>query len=94
MESFLISVSADVRAKAAVKGGDEITVELSLDTAPREVAVPAEFGAALAGSEAARKSFEAMPFSHKSRHVLVIEDAKTPETRRRRIEKAIEMLTG
>jgi hypothetical protein len=40
----------------------------------------------------ARKTFEGLPYSHRQRHVLAVEEARTPETRQRRITKALEML--
>ena len=89
---YMVGVSAEHRAGAGVKGGDEIDVELELDTAPRVVNVPEDFKAALDSEPEARRFFDSLSYSHKSRHVLAIEDAKTPETRQRRIEKAIAML--
>jgi hypothetical protein len=89
---FLISVSADIRAKANVKGGDPIEVDLALDNAPREVTIPSDFAEALAGSPGAKSNFDALSFSNKSRHVLSIEGAKTEATRQKRIAKAIEEL--
>ena len=47
--SSKVGVSAEVREAAGVKGGDELDVEIALDTAPREVAVPPDFAAALDG---------------------------------------------
>jgi hypothetical protein len=90
---FLLPLSAENRAAAGVAAGDEVEVSLELDTAPREVEVPADLASALQENAAARKAFEKLSYSHKRRHVLAIEDAKKPETRRRRIEKAVEMLT-
>lgn len=89
---FLVSVSADVRQKANVKGGDLVEVDIVLDTAPREVVVPADLAAALDEAPEARAIFDRLAYSHKLRHVLAIEDAKTPETRQRRVTKAVEML--
>lgn len=37
---FMVGVSNEVRANAGVAAGDEVEVEMVLDTAPREVAVP------------------------------------------------------
>src|SRR5512139_1406290 len=45
---FLIPVSAEHRAGAGIAAGDELEVDLELDTAPREVELPDEFAAALA----------------------------------------------
>lgn len=89
---YMIPVSAENREKAGVKAGDEIEVTLTLDTAPRVVEVPPDFAAALAAEPEAQRFFESLSYSHKRRHVLHIEDAKTPETRQRRIAKTIEAL--
>jgi hypothetical protein len=89
---YLLPLSAENRAAAGVAAGDEVDVEIELDDAPREVAVPDDLRDALAGDDAARATFEGLPYSHKQRHVLAIEDAKTPATRARRIDKALEML--
>ena len=89
---YKIPVSAEVREAAGVKAGDAVTVDVALDTAPREVPVPADFAAALDGEPAARATFERISYSEKRWFVLGIEDAKTPETRQRRIDKAIERL--
>jgi hypothetical protein len=89
---FMLPVSAEQRANAGVAAGDEVQVALELDTAPREVSVPADLAAALGKSAAARKFFEGLSYSNQRRIVLGIEDAKTPETRQRRIEKAVSNL--
>ena len=91
---YLLPLSAENRAGAGVAAGDEVDVTVELDTEPREVAVPEDLATALAGDDAAATAFEALPYSHRLRHVLAIEDAKAPETRRRRIDKALEMLRG
>ena len=90
--SSMVGVSAEVREAAGVKGGDELDVEIALDTAPREVAVPPDFAAALDAVPAAQTTFDRISYSEKRWFVLGIEDAKTPETRQRRIDKAIERL--
>jgi hypothetical protein len=89
---FMVGVNAENRAGADVAGGDEVDVEIELDTAPREVAVPADFAAALDAEPNARRTFEGLSYSNKSFHTLAIEGAKTDETRQRRIIKSIEAL--
>jgi uncharacterized protein YdeI (YjbR/CyaY-like superfamily) len=89
---FLVPLSAENRAAAGVAGGDEVEVELEVDTEPRKVAVPADLAAALSGNESARRVFEGLAYSHQLRHVLAVEAAKAPETRQRRIDKTLEML--
>lgn len=86
---FMVGVSAEHRKGAGVAGGDEVDVDIELDTQPREIAVPADFAAALDADAEARQAFDRLSYSNKSRHVLSIEGAKTAETRERRIAKAI-----
>ncbi|MCW2637046.1 MAG: hypothetical protein JWQ99_3413 [Blastococcus sp.] len=89
---YLVPLSAENRAAAGVAAGDDVEVELEVDTEPREVTVPADLAAALEHDEPARRSFERLAYSHQLRHVLAVEAAKAPETRRRRIDKTLEML--
>jgi hypothetical protein len=89
---YMIGVSDDVRRHAGVAGGDEVDVDVELDTAPREVSVPPELAAALDAEPAARRTFDGLSYSNKSWHTLQVEGAKTDETRQRRIAKSIEAL--
>ncbi|MFD9738284.1 YdeI/OmpD-associated family protein [Umezawaea sp. NPDC059074] len=89
---FMLPISAEVRAGAGVAAGDDIEVELALDTAVREVVVPEDLAAAL--DDAARARFDALSYSAKRRLVMPIDDAKTPETRQRRVAKVVEGLQG
>jgi hypothetical protein len=91
-DEFLIGVAQEHRAPAGVRPGDEIEVDLVLDTAPREVEVPADFAAALHAAPEAKAFFEGLSYSNKRRYTLSIEDAKTKETRQRRIEKSVSQL--
>jgi Bacteriocin-protection, YdeI or OmpD-Associated/Domain of unknown function (DUF1905) len=86
---FMIGVSAENRAAAGVDGGDEVDVGLELDTAPREVAVPADLAAALAADPAAKQDFERLSVSRRQAHVVSVEGAKTAETRQRRIARVV-----
>ena len=90
--AFMVGVSAEHRAGAGIKAGDEIDVDIELNTAPREITVPADFAAALDAEPDARRTFDALSYSNKSWHTLQVEGAKTDETRQRRISKSIETL--
>lgn len=90
--AYMIGVSAENRAGAGVKGGDEVDVDLELDTEPREVSVPDELAAALAAEPEAQETFDRLSYSNKSWHVLQVTGARTEETRQRRIAKSIEAL--
>lgn len=89
---YLIPLSAERRQVSGLKGGQGVEVELTLDATPREVEVPADLESALADEPGARAFFETLSYSNKLKHVLSINDAKTAETRQRRIEKALEVL--
>ncbi len=89
---YMVGVSAENRAGAGVSGGDEVDVDIELDTEPREVTVPSDLAAALDGDADAKRFFESLSYSQKQWFVLPIEGAKKPETRERRIDKAVAML--
>jgi Bacteriocin-protection, YdeI or OmpD-Associated/Domain of unknown function (DUF1905) len=90
----LIPVSAEVRAKARVSAGDQVDVDIVADDSPRQVEVPADLSAALGREPAARQAFERLSYSGQSRYVLAVEQARTAETRQRRIDKAVAELAA
>ncbi len=89
---FMLPISGDRRERAGVAAGDEVEVEIEVDNEPREVELPTDFATALEGNPAAKKFFDGLSYSRKSGLVLPIEQTKNPETRQRRIEKAISLL--
>jgi uncharacterized protein YdeI (YjbR/CyaY-like superfamily) len=88
----MVGVSAENRAGAGVAGGDEVDVDVELDTAPREVDVPPDLAAALAAEPEARRTFEGLSYSNRSWHVLQVTGAKSEETRQRRIARSVDAL--
>ena len=89
---YMVGVSADNRVGAGVAGGDEVDVELELDTAPREVTVPDDLAAALDAVPNARRTFDGLSYSNKSWHVFQVAGAKTDQTRQRRIARSVDIL--
>lgn len=89
---FLIPVSAEVRKQAGVAAGDEVDVDVELDTGPREVTVPADLAAALDQDAQAKAFFDGLSYSNRRWYTLWIESAKRAETRQARVVKAIGML--
>jgi hypothetical protein len=89
-----IPVSAAVRAAAGVTAGDVLVVDVAADTAPREVTVPGDLAAALAGDPGAAGFFAALSPSHKKAYVTWIEEAKKPETRAKRVADAVVKLAA
>lgn len=90
---FLIPFSADKRAATGLAGGDPIDVELTLDTTPRTVELPADLAAALDAADA-RVAFDALAPSARKAHVTNVEGAKAADTRQRRIEAIVARLAG
>jgi uncharacterized protein YdeI (YjbR/CyaY-like superfamily) len=88
----MVGVSAENRERAGVAAGDEVDVDIELDTEPRVLAVPPDLAEALAGDTDAKRFFEGLSYSRKQRFTIPIEQAKTPETRQRRIDRALDML--
>ncbi|NUR89940.1 MAG: DUF1905 domain-containing protein [Nonomuraea sp.] len=91
---FLMPFSAEHRAASGLEAGDEVEVELVVDTEPRAVEVPEDLALALAGNPAAREFFETLSYSRKSRITLAVAGAKKPETRQRRIDDAVAKLAA
>jgi hypothetical protein len=89
----MLPVSAQIRDGAGIAAGDDVEVDLELDTAPREVTVPDDVATALAAVPVAQAAFEKLSYSNQSRWILSVEDAKTAETRQRRIAKLVAELT-
>ncbi|NJP93700.1 DUF1905 domain-containing protein [Nonomuraea sp. FMUSA5-5] len=89
---FMVPLSAENRQGSGVAAGDEVEVEVTLDTAPREVTVPGDLAAALDAAPEAKRFFESLSYSRKRWHVLNVEGAKKPETRRRRVADTVARL--
>ena len=87
----LISVSAAVRAATGLKGGDPIRVRLRVADAPRAVVVPPDLAAALNENPEARRFFDTLSNSLQRYHVDTVNAARSEDTRRRRIAKAVEL---
>jgi len=85
----LIGVNASVREAAGLQAGDAVKVRLTVASGPRPVDMSAELVEALAADDRARQFFASLPNSLQRYHADAISAAKTEETRRRRVEKAV-----
>ena len=72
---FMLPISTENRESAGVAAGDEVEVDIELDTEPREVTVPPDFAEALDSEAGARRFFDGLSYSKKQRFVLPIEQA-------------------
>jgi bifunctional DNA-binding transcriptional regulator/antitoxin component of YhaV-PrlF toxin-antitoxin module len=88
---YMLGIPKAFRDEAGIAAGDTIKVTIEADDQPRTVEVPKDLTAAIkkAGLSSA---WEKLSYTHKKEHARAVEEAKRPETRTKRIEKAIEML--
>lgn len=89
---FLLGLSRAVREAAGVQAGDEVTVTIALDSAPREVQVPRALAAALDADPAVRDAFDKLAFTHRKEFARWVDEAKREETRDRRVQQAVTMI--
>jgi hypothetical protein len=89
---YLVGLSAATRAASDIGKGDIVDVELKLDTAPRTVPEPGDLAKALNAHAEVRTRFNRLPYGLRRKEVASVEDAKSPETRQRRIIKLVERM--
>jgi uncharacterized protein YdeI (YjbR/CyaY-like superfamily) len=88
---YMLGIPKAFRETAGISEGEHIVVTIEKDDQPRTVAVPDDFADALAKVKL-RDAFDAMGYTHRKEHVRAIEEAKAPETRLRRIGKAVDFV--
>jgi hypothetical protein len=87
---YLVPLSAENRTAAGVAAGDEVTVDIALDDAPREVDLPDDLAAAM--DDAARTTYDALAYTHRKEWVRWVEEARRPETRATRVARTVDAL--
>lgn len=85
-------VNRDMREGAKIKAGETISVMMERDDEPRVITPPKDFARALAANKVALAAWDKLSYTHRKEYAKAIEEAKKPETRARRIEKAIAAL--
>lgn len=83
----LVGISAANRAAAGIAEGDTVLVSIALDTAPRDVEEPMDLKRALDAQPQCRAAFGRLAFGLRAKRVRELEEAKSPETRQRRLDK-------
>ena len=91
---FCVGLTKAVRAEAGISVGERVRVTVERDTEERTVDVPDDLTAALAEHPAAAAQFNRLSYSHRKEYVEWIESAKRAETRARRLDQTVVMLTG
>jgi hypothetical protein len=88
---YLVGVNAEVRAATGLRAGDPVNVTLVAASTPREVNIPEELAEALAADSQAQAFFDSLSNSLQRYHADTVAAAKSPETRRRRVERALDL---
>lgn len=85
-----IAVTKALQEEAGVSLGDLVEVCLEPDPEPRPVEVPDELREVLEADPELADAFEALPPSHRRAWAAHVAEAKRPDTRVRRAERAVE----
>ena len=80
------------REAAGVEGGETLPITVELDTEERIVNPPADLVKALKASPPAWDRWQELSYTHQREHAEAIEEAKSAETRARRIGRAVESI--
>ncbi len=91
-DEWWVGVNSDHRTASGLKAGDEVQVTLELDTAPRELEVPPELAEALDADPVAKAFFDRLSYSNRRVFTLSVEGTNNPETKARRVDKAIALM--
>ncbi|MFB7249945.1 YdeI/OmpD-associated family protein [Microbacterium sp. NPDC056234] len=88
----MIGFSKAARAEMGLEIGQDVDATITVDTAEREVEVPPALAEALDADPALRASFDALSYSKRKEHARQVAEAKTEETRDRRVLKVLAAL--
>ncbi len=91
MNCHWLGITKEIRKKINKSPGDNVHVILQKDDEVRTVEIPDGF-VRLLKEEGLLEVFEKMSYTHRKEYIVWISDAKKDETRRRRMEKAIEVI--
>jgi hypothetical protein len=86
---FYVGLHKAARQAASVDIGDEVELVLERDESPRVLDIPPELEEAFTREPALRERFDALSFSRRRDLAGPISEAKKPETRAARLEKAL-----
>src|SRR5271154_1195604 len=92
--SHRLRVNKTMRDTAGADAADTVTVEITRAGGEPEIRVPMDLRKALAASQLAQAGWEDITPMARRDWIFSISSAKQPETRRRRIEKACDMLSS
>src|SRR2546425_7598297 len=86
-------VKKEIRDMVGKSAGVRVKVSMERDTAPREVIIPEVVVRALRGNKDANARFNSLSYSHRKAYIEWVEGAKRDQTREKRAEKMVRMLS-
>ena len=89
---YYVPVRREHRQAARVTPGKTIGIRLELDETKRDVKAPADLARALQARAGGNEGWRKLSYTHRREHVQAILEAKKPETRARRVSKAVATL--
>lgn len=87
---YLLGIPKAVREAAGVNAGEKVVITIEKDMEERTVVLPNDLAAGLE-KKGLIGNWDRLSYTHRKEQVRSIEEAKQPETRLRRIEKAVAM---
>jgi hypothetical protein len=87
-------INREMREGAQVKAGDTVNFVMERDEEPRVVSPPPELARALRANKTAKAAWDKLSYTRRKEHARAVEEARRPETRARRIERAIAELSA
>lgn len=91
---YVIPLRKEIREAIGKDIDDPVNVIIEPDTEERIIVVPNDFKKAFAKNKNANSVFNNFAYTHRKEYVQWIESARKQDTRSRRIEKAIEMISN
>jgi uncharacterized protein YdeI (YjbR/CyaY-like superfamily) len=89
---YMMAVPKVFRDAAGIKAGEKITVTMEKDTEKRTVEMPSDLAEALKKADLT-EVFSKLSYTHQKEYVNAVNEAKKEETRLRRIERTIELVS-
>jgi hypothetical protein len=87
-----MAVNKTMREGTNVKVGDEVEIVMERDTAERTMEAPPELKKEFAKNKKAREKWDGLAFTVKKEMAISITGAKQEETKKRRLEKVMQIL--
>ena len=91
---YCLGIPKAFRDAAGIKSGDNIVVTLELDSEPRIVTPPEDLVIALSVLRGGMHAWNSLSYTERKEQVRAIENAKHLETRMRRINRAVELISS